>query len=91
MGVYRVNEGAVAETLDAMAAAGLLEPADAALVEMVRRLAAAVDADPANASLWREYRSALSELRELADGGTDAFAELIESLRTPVRDSPKQK
>ena len=79
------NAEAVELTIGAMESAGFLEDVDSALVQGVRSLAAAVDADPSNASLWREYRGLLADLRELGDGDTDAFAALLESLRSPVR------
>jgi hypothetical protein len=82
-----VNLEAVDLTISAMQAAGFVEDVDAALVEAIRGVARAVDADPANASLWREYRALLADLRELGDGDSDAFAELLASLRAPVRDS----
>lgn len=56
------------------------EPRFAALVEAARGLAAAVDADPQNASLWREYRGALRDVLEASDGGSDEFADLFARL-----------
>jgi hypothetical protein len=76
----------VERTLTVMGAGGLLEDVDDALVEAVRSLARAVDSDPGNASLWREYRAVLADLRELGDDDSDAFAVLLEQLRAPVRD-----
>lgn len=67
-----------------------LTDADAALVAACRSLAAAVDDDPGKASLWREYREALSDLmaRGAGDGdGGDALAAFLASVRTPVLDS----
>jgi len=50
-------------------------------------LAAAVDAAPENAALWREYRAAVTVLMEAgadgdADDDTKAF---LLAIRTPVR------
>jgi len=57
---------------------------DAARVEAVRALARAVDADPFNASLWRQYREAVEVL--MPDGGhSDELDELYRDLLTPVR------
>lgn len=67
-----------------------LSEADSALVAACRSLAAAVDEDPGKASLWREYREALSDLmaRGAGDGdGGDALAAFMASVRTPVLDS----
>jgi len=60
---------------------------DEALVALARGLAAAVDAAPENAALWREYRAAVTVLMEAgadgdADDDTKAF---LLAIRTPVR------
>lgn len=81
-----MNADAVENTIAAMESAGMIEPVDSALVEALRGVARALDEDLSNASLWREYRALLADLRELGDGGSDAFTELLESLRSPVRD-----
>ena len=41
-----------------------------AVVALARGLAAAVEADPSNGALWREYRAALAEVMR-ADGDSD--------------------
>lgn len=63
-----------------------LSPDHDALVAAARGLAIAVDADPGNASLWREYRAAIATLIEVgADGDTDDdAAAFIGTLRTPT-------
>jgi hypothetical protein len=48
------------------------------LVQMLRSLADAVDAEPAKASLWREYREALREVLD-AHGDDDA-KQLLQEL-----------
>lgn len=54
---------------------------DAARVAAVRSLAVAVDIDPGDAALWREYRQALAEL--FADDDSDGkIGKLLESLRS---------
>jgi len=81
---------ALAETVDALRAAGRLENVDAATVAVAEGLAAAVDADPTNASLWRELRAAVETLRGVgAESSTDdAFAQAIASIMRPeVRDA----
>lgn len=64
-----------------------LDDTSEALVALARGLAGAVDADPGNAALWREYRAAVTALREVGSEGdidddTEAF---LLSIRTPVR------
>jgi hypothetical protein len=58
-----------------------------ALVALARGLAAAVDADPGNAALWREYRAAVTALSEVgADSDIDDdTAAFLLALRSPVR------
>jgi len=83
------NAEAAEKTLKALELLGRLEDVDAAKVQTVRALAHAVDADPMNASLWREYRAALRDM-EVADGGIDEFEQLLAQLRgTPVRHEAK--
>lgn len=60
-------------------------PEHAALVESVRSLADAVDVEPLNDRLWRQYQQALDSLMEAtADGGSDDFAKRIAELRAPL-------
>lgn len=54
---------------------------------LARGLAAAVDAAPENAALWREYRAAVTTLTEVGadhdvDDDTQAF---LLRIRTPMR------
>lgn len=77
-------------TLDAMN----LEPVDEALIAIATGLAEAVDADPKNAALWREFRAAVTELRKAGAGDVDDdTSQFLVSIRTPVfpkmGDSPK--
>lgn len=82
------NLQAAESTIAALGSAGRLEQIDDARITAFLNLARAVDADPGNASLWREYRQAEAALREDHDGGADAFAELLAELRgTPLGDS----
>lgn len=66
-----VNEAAVGRTLDGYTATGDIERIPDALVELCLSLARAVDAEPGNAALFREYRAALDDLREAASSGPD--------------------
>lgn len=79
-----LNSDAVAQTVEALRVAGCLRDQDAALVQVVQSLALAVDSEPGNASLWREFRAALDSLMRLGevnDGGVDEIGSLIEALR----------
>jgi hypothetical protein len=72
---------------------GRLPPDAGALVALARGLAVAVDADPSNAALWREYRQALVALAEVAAGEPDdeagrLLAAVITPLRPKVGDAP---
>lgn len=61
-----------------------LDEDDEALVALARGLAAAVDADPANAALWREYRAVVTALSLAgSDKVDDDTAEFLLSIRTP--------
>lgn len=44
---------------------------DPALLSAIEGLARAIDADPGNAALWREYRQLYETVRAAAAGGTD--------------------
>jgi hypothetical protein len=85
--VHGRNRTAVEEMIEAMRSAGLLENIDAARVTMLQTLADAVDMEPTNASLWREYRAAESSIRENTAHDQDDFKELLASLSAEVRDS----
>ena len=78
------NRDAVAETIKALEIEGRLTSADAAIVQMVEGLADAVDNDPGNASLWREFRAALETLRQIGLEGEqdeDEISVIIAALR----------
>ena len=79
------NRQAALEAIEALDEAGRLERSDRALVEAVVGLAEAVDLQPANASLWREYTKALGMLSEVKGAGVDAFDAFLNDLRTTVR------
>lgn len=70
------------------AAGPRLDDSHAALVAMARGLAAAVDAEPANAALWREYRAVVMALGQVAgDQVDDDTAAFLVAIRTPTRPS----
>ena len=59
---------------------------DEALMALARGLAAAVDAAPDNAALWREYRAAVTTLTEAGAGDVDdETKDFLLTIRTPVR------
>lgn len=78
------NATGLDKTLKALTAAGRLDDADQALVALARCLAAAVDAEPENAALAREYRAALVALSNAGSDNLDDDArDFILSIRTP--------
>lgn len=89
--VHLANRSAAEETIDALNEAGRLDTVDSARIATLRALADAVDADGANASLWREYRAAEAALREVHDDGTDDFAALVGKLSASVVDPKNAK
>lgn len=69
----QTNHNAVTTTVKALNDAGRLAPEHQALVTLCLKLAKSVDSYPDNASLWREYRAAVTELvRVGADDAGDA-------------------
>ncbi len=69
---------------------GRLDDSHAALVALARGLAAAVDAEPKNAALWREYRATVVALSQVATGEVDDdTAEWLLSIRTPAPRRPE--
>lgn len=85
---------AAEKAIKALRADDRIRPEHAAVVELVRGLAAAVDEYPDRASLWREYRGAIEQLAQAAavgeveDDGQAAFLELV---RTPLGDAEKPR
>lgn len=79
-----LNAAAVARTVDALRTAGRLQDEHAATVQMVESLALAVDSDPGNASLWREFRAGLETLMkvgEVNDADQDEISVILAALR----------
>jgi hypothetical protein len=89
----QTNAGGLEATLKALRAAGRLTEADEALVALARSLAAAVDADPSNAALAREYGRALQALQNsgkgVADDDASAFVLSVSTaaVRAPLGDT----
>jgi len=86
--VVKRNAAGLARSLKAMA--DRLGPEHEALVAAARGLAEAVDTDPANASLWREYRAAIADLIEAGGTGgpSDEAAAFLGIIRTPAMPAP---
>lgn len=87
------NATAVDRTIRALRKAGRLEPEHEALEVMVRRMAKAVDADPENDKLWREYRQGVAMLMAATEGGDagDEFGAFLLAVRTPVVNAKKSR
>lgn len=80
------NATGLEKTLKALTGSGRLGDEDQALVALARSLAVAVDAEPENAALAREYRAALMALLSAGTDSLDDDArDFILSVRTPVR------
>ena len=63
--------GGLDRWLRQLKASGDLALVDDAMVAMAKNLATAVDNEPSNAALWREYRQVCEAVREAAAGGVD--------------------
>ncbi|HWH31457.1 MAG TPA: hypothetical protein VNU01_02165 [Egibacteraceae bacterium] len=80
------NERAIAITLRALGEAGRLEAVDEARVTALRTMAVALDLNPFNSQMFREYREALEGLM-VDDSDSGGLEELIAAMRSPVRDT----
>jgi hypothetical protein len=81
------NFGAAAAFIALLRKQERLTEIDDARVTAFLTLAAAVDADPTNAQLRKEYRMAEEGLRATEDNGTDVFEELLRAMSAPVGDT----
>jgi hypothetical protein len=84
--VRTTNRGQLEQTLKELRRLGRTGKIDAAAVQALRSMAFALDGDPSNAALWRQYREALRELT--ADDDGDAIGDALENLFTEVGDTP---
>jgi len=82
---------ALETTIEALRSAGRLNDIDDARVQIARGLASAVDAEPDNPTIWREYRAAEKALREESENHADPFDQLIASIASEVGNTSKQK
>lgn len=78
------NAEAIEVTLGELEQMGRLEKIDAARVQALRSLAAALDENPHTAQMWREYREAIEAVT--ADDSDDSVEDLIDELSSSVRD-----
>lgn len=85
------NRQAIEQTLTALRLAGRLEQVNSAQIAMCQSLADAVDLDPDNASLWREYRAAEASLRATDDNTKDEFTALLADLSAQMGAETKTK
>jgi hypothetical protein len=70
------NHGQLERTLAELRGAGRIDRIDAAVVQALKSMAKALDKDPANAALWRQYLAALRELTADDDDGPPDPGEL---------------
>jgi len=80
------NHGQLEQTLKELRRLGRIEKIDAAAVQALRSMAFALDEDPSNAALWRQYREALRELT--ADGDDGSADAALASLFAEMGDAP---
>lgn len=75
------NLRGVNKTLRELRRLGRLETVDEARIAMLRSMATALDYDPSNASLWRQYRAALADLLGADDDVDLGLAAALEEIR----------
>lgn len=85
------NLMAAAATIDALRAAGRIEPVDTARVTAFLSMAARLDESSGDAAMWAQYRLAESVLREVHDDDTDEFSELVAAMSASVGDEADAK
>ena len=89
------NYDAVETTIAALTEADRLTDEHAAVVQAARSLADAVDAEPGNASLWREFRAVIETLRSIGatEEDDDEVTLILAALRgaAPVVDAKDTK
>ena len=81
------NVRAIGVTLSELRRMGRVDTVDEAKVQALLSMAEALDLNPFNSQMWREYREAIGGL--IADdsgAGSSAIDDLLDELSTPVRD-----
>jgi hypothetical protein len=84
--VRTTNHGQLEQTLRELRRLGRVEKIDAAVVQALRSMAFALDADPSSAALWRQYLAALERLT--ADDNDGAADAALAELFAEIRDTP---
>lgn len=74
------NAAALEVTLSEFGRLGRFELVDSARVHVARSLAAAVDSDPFNAQMWRQYREALEDLAKVDDDADDGLTAALAAI-----------
>lgn len=82
----KTNAAAIEVTLAELERMGRLEDVDAARVQALRSIAAALDAKPFSPQMWREYREAIEGLTADDGNGDGSIDELLDELSASVRD-----
>lgn len=82
------NSVAIGLTLAELKRMGRLEQVDAARVQALRSMAVALDQNPFNSQMWREYREAIEGLTA-DDSNSDLADDLMDELSASVRNPPK--
>ena len=82
------NAKAIEVTLTELRRMGRLEKVDSARVQALKSMAAALDANPFNSQMWREYREAIEGLCADDSGSDASLDQLLDDLSPPVRHPP---
>ena len=82
----KTNVAAIEVTLAELERMGRLEDIDAARVQALRSMAVALDKNPFNSQMWREYREAIEGLTADDGNGDSSIDDLLDELSTSVRD-----
>jgi len=87
--IYGSNTVAIEVLIEALYSLGRLEKVDSARVEICRLLARAVDENPENANLWRQYRESENVLRIIGAKDVEDFNSVIAGIwsESTLRDS----
>lgn len=81
------NAKAIEVTLTELRRMGRLEEVDQARIQAVRSMAEALDVNPFNSQMWREYREAVGGLTaDDSNAASGAVDDLLDELSASVRD-----
>lgn len=75
------NRAALEVTLAELTRMGRLERVDEARVAALRSMSVALDRNPFNSQMWREYRASLSEVTKANDDADDGLADALAQIR----------